>query len=39
MWNVMRRTRSDGKASLDAFGRHYPRNAREVQPQNDRKIE
>ena len=39
MWNVMRRTRSDGKPSLDAFSRHYPHNAREVQPQNDRKIE
>jgi carbonic anhydrase len=39
LWNVMRRTRSDGKPALDAFSRHYPRNAREVQPQNDRKIE
>jgi carbonic anhydrase len=35
----MRRTMTDGKANLDAFGRHYPNNAREVQALNDRKIE
>src|SRR6185295_10823781 len=39
VWNVMRRTMSDGKKNLDAFGRHYPNNAREVQALNDRKIE
>ena len=39
VWNVMRRTLSDGKLFLDAFGRHYPHNARDVQAQNERKIE
>jgi len=39
MWNVMRRTKSDGRSSLEAFSRRYAHNAREVQPQNDRKIE
>jgi carbonic anhydrase len=39
IWNVMRRTLSEGKARIDAFGRHYPNNAREVQALNDRKIE
>jgi len=39
VWNVMRRTLSDGKPNLDAFGRHYPHNARDVQAQNERKIE
>jgi len=39
VWNVMRRTLSDGKPYLDAFSRHYPRNARDIQALNDRKIE
>lgn len=39
LWNVMRRTPSDGPLHLAVFGQHYPRNAREVQPLNDRKIE
>jgi carbonic anhydrase len=39
LWNVMRRTMSDAKPHLELFGQHYPHNARELQPQNDRKIE
>ena len=39
VWNVMRRTLSDGKPYLDAFGRHYPHNSRDVQALNERKIE
>jgi carbonic anhydrase len=38
MWNVMRRAMSDSKAHLDELARHYPHNAREVQPLGDRKI-
>jgi carbonic anhydrase len=38
MWNVMRRAMSDTKAHLDEFARHYPHNARELQPLGDRKI-
>lgn len=39
LWNVMRRTKTDGQAQIDAFRRHYALNARDVQPRNDRKIE
>ncbi len=38
MWNVMRRAMTDSKAHLDEFARHYPHNARELQPLGDRKI-
>jgi carbonic anhydrase len=39
VWNVMRRTLADARQHLDAFGRHYPHNARTLQANNDRKIE
>ena|SRR5689334_10607849 len=39
LWNVMRRTLTDGQQHLQLFGLRYPRNAREVQALNDRKIE
>jgi carbonic anhydrase len=39
LWNVMRRTMTDSKAHFDAFARHYPHNARPLQPRNDRKVE
>lgn len=39
LWNVMRRAMTDSKAHLDGFARHYPHNAREVQPRNDRRIQ
>jgi carbonic anhydrase len=39
LWNVMRRTPSDGRRHLEAFGEKYQRNAREVQPRNDRRID
>jgi carbonic anhydrase len=39
VWNVMRRTMTDGKPHLDIFGQHHPRNARDPQPLNERKIE
>lgn len=39
LWNVMRRMPTDSRADLEAFARHYPHNARELQPLNDRKIE
>jgi carbonic anhydrase len=39
LWNVMRRTPSDGRHHLEAFGEHFPPNARELQPRNDRSID
>jgi carbonic anhydrase len=39
LWNVMRRTPSDGRRHLEAFGEHFPPNARELQPRNDRSID
>jgi carbonic anhydrase len=39
VWNVMRRTLSDARPRLDAFGLHYKLNARDVQPRGERKIE
>jgi carbonic anhydrase len=39
LWNVMRRTMTDGKEQVDVFGRHYPHNVRDAQPLNERKIE
>jgi len=39
VWNVMRRTLSDARPHLDAFGLHYKVSARDVQPRGDRKIE
>jgi carbonic anhydrase len=39
LWNVMRRAMTDSKAHLDGFARHYPHNARPLQPRNDRKVE
>lgn len=39
VWNVMRRTLSDTRPHLELFSQHYPRNAREVQALNDRRIE
>jgi carbonic anhydrase len=39
LWNVMRRTPSDTRPHLEAFGLHEKRNARGVQPLGDRKIQ
>jgi carbonic anhydrase len=39
VWNVMRRTMSDGAKHLAVFGQHYAHNAREAQARNDRKID
>jgi carbonic anhydrase len=39
LWNVMRRTLSDGRRHLEAFGEHFSHNARDLQPRNDRKIQ
>jgi carbonic anhydrase len=39
LWNVMRRTLSDGRRHLEAFGEKFQRNAREVQARNDRAVD
>ena len=39
VWNVMRRTMSDGRHHLEQFGEHFSHNAREVQPRNERKVQ
>lgn len=39
LWNVMRRTPSDGRRHLEAFGERFQHNAREVQARNDRPVE
>jgi carbonic anhydrase len=39
LWNVMRRTPSDGRRHLEAFAEKFQRNAREIQARNDRAIQ
>jgi carbonic anhydrase len=39
LWNVMRRTPSDGRRHLEAFAEKFQRNAREVQSRNDRSVD
>ena len=39
VWNVMRRTLSESKAHLDAFGARYTHNSRELQALNERTVE
>jgi carbonic anhydrase len=39
LWNVMRRTLSDGRRHLEQFGEHFSHNARDLQPRNDRKVQ
>jgi carbonic anhydrase len=39
LWNVMRRTLSDGRRHMAQFGEHFNHNARDLQPRNERTVQ